>query len=197
MTDSKAWTGRVFIGSSLDGFIARLDGDIDWLTDPPQGQHIEIASSHEAESWETFFPSVDHVVMGRGTYEKVLTFDEWPYTGKNVLVLSTTMTERDDRIAVARTLQEARDALSKGGARSVYIDGGQVIQAFLRHGLVDEITVSHAPILIGSGIPLFGLLEHDVRLTLRASHAHNGMVHATYDVDNAASAPGARPQRAR
>jgi hypothetical protein len=115
MKNSKTWTGRVFIGSSLDGFIARSDGDINWLIDPPcGGEHVDVDSSHQAESWETFFPRVDHVVMGRGTYEKVLTFDEWPYTGKTVLVLSTTMTEQDDRIAVIRTLHEACDALSEG-----------------------------------------------------------------------------------
>jgi dihydrofolate reductase len=190
MKNSKTWTGRVFIGSSLDGFIARSDGDINWLIDPPcGGEHVDVDSSHQAESWETFFPRVDHVVMGRGTYEKVLIFDEWPYTGKTVLVLSTTMTEQDDRIAVIRTLHEACDALSEGGARQVYIDGGQVIQTFLRDGLIDEITVSHAPVLTGSGIPLFGLLEHDVRLNLRATHALAGVVHATYDVDSPISIP--------
>lgn len=191
MTHGKPWTGRVFIGVSLDGFIARSDGDIGWLTDPPQHQHqhqhASIDSSHQAESWETFFPSVDHVVMGRGTYEKVSTFEEWPYTGKKVLVLSATMAGQDDRVSVVRNLDEATDTLSQGDARQVYIDGGQVIQTFLRHGLIDELTVSHAPVLIGSGIPLFGVLAHDVHLTLRASHAHNGMVHTTYDVNNLVS----------
>lgn len=184
MTDAKTWTGRVFVGVSLDGFIARSDGDIGWLTKPPPRQHISVDSSHQAESWETFFPSVDHVVMGRGTYETVSTFDEWPYTGKKVLVLSTTMAGQDDRVSVVHTLDEAREALSQGDARQVYIDGGQVIQTFLRHGLIDELTVSHAPVLIGSGIRLFGRLLHDVHLTLRASHAHDGMVHSTYDVTN-------------
>ncbi|MBD2763455.1 dihydrofolate reductase [Kocuria sp. cx-116] len=184
MAHAKTWTGRIFIGVSLDGFIARTDGDIGWLTDPPPRQHNYVDSSHHAESWETFFPSVDHVVMGRGTYETVSTFDEWPYTGKRVLVLSTTMDARDNRITVVQTLDEAIVALSQGDARQVYIDGGQVIQTFLRHELVDELTVSHAPVLIGSGIPLFGCLSHDVHLTLRASHAHDGMVHNTYDVTN-------------
>lgn len=184
MTHAKTWTGRVFIGVSLDGFIARLDGDIGWLTDPPPRRHIDVDSSHQAESWETFFPSVDHVVMGRGTYETVSAFDEWPYAGKRVLVLSTSMVGQDDRVSVVRTLDEAREALSQGEARQVYVDGGQVIQTFLRHGLIDELTVSHAPVLIGSGIPLFGRLQRDVHLTLRASHAHGGMVHCTYDVTN-------------
>lgn len=183
MTHTKTWTGRVIIGVSLDGFIARLDGDIGWLTDPPPRQHVEVDSSHQAESWETFFPTVDHVVMGRGTYDTVSTFDEWPYTGKRVLVLSTTMAAGDDRITVVRTLDEATEALVQGDARQVYIDGGQVIRTFLRHELVDQLTISQAPILIGSGIPLFGRLQGDVHLTLRASHAHDGMVCSTYDVN--------------
>lgn len=191
MTDDRAWTGRVFIGVSLDGFIARPDGDIGWLTDPPAGrEHARIESSTEVIGWDEFFGSIDHLVMGRGTYEKVLTFDEWPYAGKRVVVLSTTLETDDDRVVIARTLDEALGLLGAGGARQVYVDGGQVIQAFLRAGLVDEITIAWAPVLIGGGLPLFGALERDVHLVLTASNASSGgMVHATYRVERGAGSP--------
>lgn len=185
MKHAKNWVGRVFIGVSLDGYIARADGDIGWLNDPPKREHARIESNQHAESWDSFFPTIDHVVMGRGTYEKVVSFSEWPYTGKSVVVLSTTLPDTDTRVSVVRTLDEACQALVAGAARQVYVDGGQVVQTFLKHGLIDELTVSHAPVLIGSGIPLFSALTHDVHLTLKASHATAGMVHASYQVEHA------------
>lgn len=121
--------------------------------------------------------------MGRGTYEKVLTFDPWPYPDKRVIVLSTTLTAHDDRVTVARDLDEALRVLEASGARAVYVDGGRVIQTFLAADLIDEITIGRAPVLIGHGLPLFGFLGHDVQLTLVASHAgDSGMVHTTYTV---------------
>lgn len=184
MTEQREWTGRVFIGVSLDGYIARSDGNIDWLTDPAPGpNHAKISSSSEVAGWDTFVPTVDHLVMGRGTYEKVLTFDGWPYDGKRVIVMSTKLETDDDRITIARTLEEAVQCLTTSGARQVYVDGGKVIQAFLRADLIDEISIGWAPVLIGSGLSLFGALDDDVQLALVASNASSGgMVHATYRV---------------
>lgn len=186
MTTDRAWIGRVFIGVSLDGFIARADGDIGWLTDPPTGrEHAEITSNRRAQSWEIFFPDIDHLVMGRGTYDKVITFDEWPFAGKTVIVLSTTLSLDDERVIVARSLDDAIATLDARGARQVYVDGGRVIQSFLRSGLIDEITLSWAPVLIGAGLRLFDALESDVLMTLLASDASaDGMVHATYRVEH-------------
>jgi dihydrofolate reductase len=184
MTTHRDWTGRVFIGASLDGFIARPDGEIDWLTHPAPGpRHANITSSKAAVGWETFFPGIDHIVTGRGTYQKVLTFDVWPYGSKRVIVLSTTLAAGDSRITVARTVDEALRELAGSAADQVYVDGGQVIQAFLRAGLIDEITIGWAPVLIGDGLPLFGSLDHDIQLSLVASNASDsGMIHATYAV---------------
>lgn len=180
---TRTWIGRVFIATSMDGFIARADGDIGWLTDPPPGRsHAAVASDRPAPTWETFFPAIDHLVMGRGTYEKVCTFDGWPYADKRVLVLSRTLAEDDDRVTVVRTLSEATAALEAGGAEQVYVDGGQVIQSFLRAGLIDEMTVTRAPVLLGSGLPLFGSLDRDLELELTASHVSDGMVYACYRI---------------
>jgi dihydrofolate reductase len=69
---SRTWRGRVFIGMTLDGYIARKDGDIEWLTNPPSGNHASIESSVHTIGWDEFYPSVGHLVIGRGTYEKVM-----------------------------------------------------------------------------------------------------------------------------
>lgn len=183
MTD-RSWRGRVFVGASLDGYIARSGSELDWLTEPRSDvPHRQVTSSLHALEWDTFYPDIDHLLMGRGTYEKVLTFGGWPYAGKQVLVLSSTLTSGDPRVTVVRTLDDAVRELAGQQAANVYIDGGQVVQSCLAADLVDEITVGIAPVLIGSGIPLFGFLDRDVRLELRGTHATGGgMVHITYAV---------------
>jgi dihydrofolate reductase len=181
----RVWRGRVFVGMSLDGYIARADSDFDWLTDPSSGIHHEPGTSdRRALEWGTFLPSIDHIVMGRGTYEKVLTFDHWPYPDQHVIVLSSTLPGAvDSRISVTHSVACTMTLLAERGARQVYVDGGKVIQSFLAHDLIDEVTVAIAPVLIGAGIPLFGSLDHDIRLRLSAAHASDGgMTHATYEV---------------
>jgi dihydrofolate reductase len=167
MTTTRTWRGYVFIATSLDGYIARHGGDIEWLTDPPKNP--DHAPGYDGPNpppdYEAFMDTVDHLVMGRGTYEKVLTFESWPYP-KPVIVLSTTLpADQDERITVTRTIDQTLQLLAQRDSRGVYVDGGQVIQAFLRHDLIDEITLARAPVLLGDGLPLFGSLEHDVRLT--------------------------------
>lgn len=181
----RTWRGCVFVGVSLDGLIARPNSDLDWLTDPPLGRpHRDITSSRHGLEWPTFIPGVDHILMGRATYEKVLTFDEWPYGDKAVIVLGTTPVARSDRrVLSASSLTEATRMLADRDARNVYIDGGRTVQSCLAADLVDEITVAFAPVLIGDGIPLFGALHGDILLTLEGTHATaGGMVHVTYSV---------------
>jgi dihydrofolate reductase len=178
----RTWRGRVFIASTLDGFIARKDGDIEWLTNPPAGKHASIQSDHPTIGWDDFYPAVSHLVIGRGTYEKVLTFDSWPYTGKNVIVMSTTLQDPQHGVTVVRTVDEAVALLGKTNATDVYVDGGKVIQSFLRADLIDEITVGIAPVLIGEGLPLFGHLDKDCWLDLVATSSSSGMVNMTYNV---------------
>ncbi|ROR83578.1 Dihydrofolate reductase [Plantibacter flavus] len=185
MTRERSWRGCVFIGVSLDGFIAKPDGDLGWLTElEPRDHAADAPGQHPALDWDSFFPTIDTLVMGRTTYDTVLGFGEWPFEGKRVVVLSTTLEAGDDRITVAGSLDETVTLLDEAGAGRVYIDGGRTIQAFLGAGLVDEITVSVAPVLIGSGARLFGDLAADVRLRLRGTHAtpEDGLVRITYDV---------------
>jgi dihydrofolate reductase len=161
---------------SVDGFIARLDDDLEWLTS--RGEQAGDAG------FESFMATIDHMVMGRGTYEKVMESGFWAYDGKRILVLSSTLESTDSRIQVVRSLAEARAALDES-ARGVYIDGGQVVRAFMRKGLVDEITLSRVPVLIGEGKTLFGALPGDVDLKLLDNVTlGGGMTQTRYTVEH-------------
>lgn len=199
MGTTRGWRGRVFIATSLDGHIARTDGDIAWLTDPPgdPGHLPPHQGPQPPPDYAAFIADVDHMVIGRGTYEKVLTFGEWPYGDLPVTVLSTTLTDGDDRVSVADALDGVLALLDDGGATDVYVDGGQVIQTFLRHDLIDEMTITTAPVLLGGGLPLFGSLDADVRLTLRGTAVlDDGMVSSCYDVVRAARPDPDAPEAA-
>lgn len=166
----------VFIATSLDGFIARPDGSIDWLT--------ERGEQAGDTGYDEFMAAVDTVVLGRNTYEKVLTFDFWPYEGKQVEVLSTTLAgNADERIIVHRTLDGLVQTLNDRGAKRVYADGGRVVQTFLRAGLLNELTITVVPVLIGRGIPLFGELDHDITLTHNATRTlRAGLIQSDYTI---------------
>jgi dihydrofolate reductase len=181
-----ALTCSVFIATSLDGFIARKDGAIDWLTGSEQ------AGGGEDYGYGEFFASIDILVMGRNTYELALTFPAWPYTGKKVVVLSSSTPPIPEKLATDVTVMsgtptEVVQQLAERGARHLYVDGGKTIQGFLSAGLIDEMTITRIPILIGEGIPLFGPLAQDIRLHHRQTRVYdNGFVQSKYSVSRAA-----------
>ena len=167
----------VFVGVSVDGFLARPDGRLDFLPD-----------DCEPHGFEEFFASVDALVVGRGTFEIVLAFPEWPYGDKRVIVLSSRPL---DLAAVGGRNVEQMSGdpaqivakLAAGGVRHIYVDGGITIQRFLRAGLVNSLTVTRVPVLIGEGIPLFGSLLHDVPLRHVATQTYaSGLVKSEYEV---------------
>jgi dihydrofolate reductase len=172
----------VYIATSVDGFIARENGGIDWL---PGGGDAE---SSEDYGYQELIDSVDAIVMGRNTYELVLSFGSWPYGEKPVVVLSSRQVDIPDDIA--RTVEsmsapprEVARRLAERGFRHLYIDGGKTIQGFLREGLVQRLIITKVPILLGTGLPLFGPLPHDVRLRhLETRQFENGLVQSTYEV---------------
>ncbi|MEJ5914009.1 dihydrofolate reductase family protein [Pseudokineococcus sp. 1T1Z-3] len=186
MTTHRTWRAAVFIAASVDGYIALPDGDIDWLTDPPhEPRHVPAQpGEHPPPDYEQFTAGVSHLVMGRGTYEKVLTFGFWPYEALRVLVLTTTLTAGEDpRITVVRSTTEARQFLDAEHPTGVYVDGGRVLTDFLRQGLVDELTITRAPVVLGRGLPLFHDLPAQVRLVHRGTASLGaGMVSTRYDV---------------
>jgi dihydrofolate reductase len=194
----RTWSGQVFIATSVDGFIARPDGDIDWLTDPPaQSEHAaEHPGPDPAPDYDGFIADVTHLVMGRGTYEKVLTFDEWPYGDRRVIVISTSLAASagaaaDERVTVVPSVEAACALLTDEGADRVYVDGGRVISAFLERDLIDELVITRAPIVLGEGLPLFHALPRSTRLVhLGTSTIEAGMVSSRYRVERAATAGG-------
>lgn len=172
-------TGHVFIAVSLDGYIARPDGDIGWL--------LERDDPTEDHGYADFIADKDMIVMGRGSYEKVLTFGAWSYD-RPVLVLSKQLAGTPVPEALQGKVRfsdlapaEAMMELERQGVRRVYVDGGQLLQSFLRHRLIDDMVITTVPVLIGAGRPLFGPLSQDVDLTLVSSHHFpSGLVQSTY-----------------
>jgi len=173
--------GAVFIATSLDGFIAREDGAIDWLPVPEPGG--------EDYGYATFFDAVDALVMGRNTFELVRAFPTWPYGDKPVVVLTHRPLDgpapSGGRVeTMAGRPEEIVERLGARGLARLYVDGGRTVQAFLDAGLVDRLIVTTVPVLIGRGIPLFGPLRNgDVRLRHVATRSFaDGLVQSEYAV---------------
>ena len=169
-------TGAVFIATSVDGYIARTAGGIDWL--------LSRDENLGETGYDAFIATTDAIVMGRNTYEVGCSFDTWPYEGMRVFVVSTTLEPgADDRISVHRGLDELFEAAHDEGVRHVYADGGRLITSFLQRGLISEITITTAPVIIGSGLPLFGAIDHDIPLDhVRTTTLGNGMTQSVYRV---------------
>jgi len=177
-------TGHVFIATSLDGFVAREDHALDWLTKQP--------TDGEDHGYDAFFASVDGLVMGRGSFETVLAFDEWPYP-KPVVVMTKTLVQKDVPAQLQGKVElstlepaELMQMLARRGWSRVYVDGGKVVQSFLRCGLIEDLIVTTVPILIGAGARLFGSLDQDVDLELRGSKSFDsGLVQSRYTIRSA------------
>jgi len=164
----------VFIATSLDGFIARRDGGLDWLD--------LVAADGEDYGYTAFFTTIDALVIGRRTYETALGFDAWPYIGKRVVVLTHVPGQsRHGETFAAEAPGPLLARLHAEGSRRVYVDGGVVIRDFLAAGAIDELTLSVIPILLGAGIPLFGDTGIEHRLhAARARHFPSGLVQLSY-----------------
>jgi len=168
----------VFVGTSLDGFIARPNGDFDFL--PVDGG--------EPHGFDEFMASVDVLVMGRNTFDQVSAFDSWPYGDKRVVVLSSRPVDVSAVAGIAVEQMAGPPAeivsqLAASGVKHAYIDGGKTVQSFLRDGLIQSLTITRVPVLIGKGIPLFGILPHDIHLTHVATRQFkSGLVQSEYRI---------------
>lgn len=175
-------TGHVFIATSLDGFIARRDGAIDWLPglDSDPGENY---------GYDDFIASVDGLVMGRNSFEKVLEFDPWPYP-RPVVVLSRSLDPSAVPPALAGKVEISplppralMQSLADRGWTRAYVDGGKVIQSFLRAGLIADMVITRVPVLLGEGLPLFGPLEGDIALRHLETRAYpSGLVRSRYAI---------------
>jgi dihydrofolate reductase len=168
-------TVSVFVGTSVDGFIARPDDGLDFL---PEG-------GGEPHGYEEFVKTIDAHVIGRRTFEKVLTFDKWPYGKKRVVVLSSgplDLANIDGNVEqMSGTPAEIVAKLAATGANNLYIDGGVTVQRFLEAGLIDRLIITRVPVLIGQGISLFGKIPADIKLRHVATRTYpSGLVQSEY-----------------
>jgi dihydrofolate reductase len=181
-------TASVFIGTSLDGFIARRNGDFDFL---PEG-------GGEPHGYNEFIAGIDAIVIGRKTFETVLPMKPWPYGDKRVVVLSGRPVDFSAVVGgvveqMAGPPAEIVSRLTATGAHHLYIDGGITIQRFLRAGLIQRLIITRVPALIGDGIPLFGSVPRDIRLRHIATKSYpSGLVCSEYHVVEAAETLGAK-----
>lgn len=173
----------VFIATSIDGYIAKKNNDIDWLTQftPPTGEDED-----KDCGFSKFFSSVDALVMGRNTYNVVSHFDPWPYEGKRVIVLSSTLTSVCKQAElfngdITQLIKELHD----DGVKHIYVDGGATISQFMNIGLIDQLIISLIPVVLGSGIPLFSKIVDDKWFRLDSSQVFsNGLVQLRYETKN-------------
>ena len=173
----------VFIATSLDGYIAKSDGDIDWLMDK------RYKLEGEGFGYQELYDACDCLVMGRHSFEKVASFDEWPYPDKRVVVLShsllTLPSHINDIELFSGSITELLASESLRGSEHLYVDGGKVIQSFLEEGVVSEMTITTIPILLGDGIKLFGPLNKEKHLKLVSAQGYpNGFVQSIYNLSN-------------
>ena len=161
----------------MDGFLARPDHSLDFLDTGEQEPH----------GFEDFYASVDVVVIGRKTFEVVLTFGEWPYGKKPVVVLSSHPLDFSSVKGGVVELMSGEPTeivmqLKSRGFKHAYIDGGITIQRFLAAGCIDRLVVTRVPVLIGAGVPLFGPVPRDINLRHVATRSYKGgLVQSEYE----------------
>ena len=170
----------VFIATSLDGFIARMDGALDWLP----------GDDGEPHGYEEFIATVDAIVMGRNTFDTVLSFGAWPFGAMPVIVLTTrplvgTVPAGAVYETMSGTPREIVTLLAERGHAHLYIDGGVTVQRFLEAGLIQRVIITRVPVVLGTGIPLFGPVARDIRFEHVATRAYaSGLVQSEYRMNS-------------
>ena len=167
----------MYIATSLDGFIATKDGGIDWLSEIPNPEKSDYGYS-------AFMSGVDALVMGRNTFEKVVSLGRWPYD-KPVFVLSHTLDKVPEEVVgkaeiIGGPIKAITKHLSQRGYYHLYVDGGRVIQSFLEADAIDEMIITQVPTLLGDGIPLFGKLARRLTFRLKKTKIYDNLVQSHY-----------------
>jgi len=168
----------VYIACSLDGFIARSDGSLDWLMNIPNSDNSDYGFSD-------FLKSIDAIIMGRKTFETVKKFESWPYS-QPVFVLSNSMrtmeSKYEDKASIVNgSISDIVDKLRQSNLNNLYIDGGQTIQSFLRRDMIDEMIITTVPIILGNGIALFGNIGRELNFEIiNCEQINNTLIQARY-----------------
>ncbi len=161
---------HVYCATSMDGYIATEDGGLDWLMNVPNPDQSDFGFSE-------FISGIDAMVMGRRTFEKVLGFGSWPYE-KPVFVLSHTLTAVPEKLEgkveiISGEPRSIVGTLHDRGFNDLYIDGGETVQSFLEQDLIDRMIITTVPVVLGSGIRLFGRLEDELNFLLEKTEVLN------------------------
>lgn len=166
----------IYIATSIDGYIARKDGSLDWLD--------RVGGFDEDYGFQKLLDSIDAVILGRGTYEIAAGVTDWPYKGKKIVVLSHSLkTVREEAEIFRGDLTELVSQLHSEGIKHIWIDGGVTISQFLNLGLVDFMTLSVIPILLGNGIPLFNVIGKEITCRLVSSLSYpSGLAQLNYEI---------------
>ena len=172
---------KLYIATSLDGFIAREDGSIDWLTEYENNSETDYGYSE-------FYASIGTVLMGRKTYEQVLGFGDWPYGEKKSYVFTRQKEplRRENNVEfVSGDIGEFVRDLKENTEEDIWLVGGsQLIKVFLEENLVQDLIIFVVPIILGSGIPLFDRIGKEIRLTTgKVERYENGLVRLEYKVE--------------
>jgi dihydrofolate reductase len=169
----------IYIACSIDGFIAKKDGNIDWLTNIPNENNSDYGFGE-------FISKIDGIIMGRKTFEKILemNLEEWPYN-KPVFVLSSKLKKIPNKLngkveTVNDNLENIVLKLKNNGINNIYIDGGKTIQSFLEKDLIDEMIISTISIILGEGIPLFGKVGREIKFILEKTEYINENIVMNY-----------------
>ena len=170
-------TTYVYIAQSLDGYIADKDGGLDWLNDIPNPDNSDFGFSD-------FMNGIDAIVMGRKTFETVHSFNAWPYT-KPVFVVTRSLKKLPEIYQNKATILNLQPSqiiknLEDDGMNNLYIDGGVLIQSFLKEDLIDELIITTIPVLLGAGFPLFGKLEESLNFKFQKSEVLNNSLMKNY-----------------
>lgn len=167
----------IYIAASIDGYIARTDGSLDWLD--------RVNSPGEDYGFQGFFDSFDALILGRKTYETVMSVNEWPYKNKRVIVLSRTLgSVHRDASLFKGDIHELVSMLHAEGIRHIWVDGGVTMSQFLSSMLVDQLILSVIPIILGSGTPLFNAVKQELPCRLLSTKSYqSGLVQLQYAVD--------------
>lgn len=170
----------IYIATSIDGYIARKDGNLDWL----QYGHDVHHADDEDYGFKKFINSVDALILGRNTYQVVSSFGEWPYKGKRVIVLSHTLKEvRKEAELFCGELTGLLSKLHSENIKHVWVDGGLTASKFLEAGLVDDLIISIIAMVLGAGIPLFNIMDREQKCRLVSTQSYpNGLVQLKYEI---------------
>ncbi|MBA3237146.1 MAG: dihydrofolate reductase [Parachlamydiaceae bacterium] len=165
----------IYIATSIDGYIARQDGSLDWLD--------RVGGFDDDYGFQKLLDSIDAVILGRNTYEIAATVQDWPYKGKRIIVLSNTLkTVRSEAELFQGDLTQLVNNLHADGIKHVWIDGGVTVSQFLNLQMVDSMTLSVIPVILGSGMPLFSAIGKELSCSLSSSQSYpSGLVQLNYD----------------